>query len=113
MMLSQKTHVLLSAFAKKFIFYVFALVTILVIIIPITSFYTSFYVNNDLTAPIVVEILTILFLIMGYFLINQEAKRRIVIFSAAIKELFVKYNKRDIPMVNWKLKWRKVLTHYK
>ncbi|CAB5182301.1 unnamed protein product [Rhizophagus irregularis] len=63
-------------------------------------------------APIVIQIINSIAFFVARYLIDEEAKRRSERFYEAIKKLFDKYNKKDNPTANWKLKWRKVITHF-
>ncbi|CAB4443727.1 unnamed protein product [Rhizophagus irregularis] len=68
--------------------------------------------NGDYVSPSVIQAINVLAYFVGRHLVNKAAGRRSSQFSKAINILFDRYNVKDNPTANWKLKWRKVLTHY-
>ncbi|PKK66953.1 hypothetical protein RhiirC2_714481 [Rhizophagus irregularis] len=100
---------LLSERAKKGLLFVFVLlfVTLGVFIAGLAS-----QPNSNYVAPSVIQAINVIAYFVGRYLVNRAAGHRSSQFSEAIKILFDGYNGTDNPTANWKLKWRKVLSHY-
>ncbi|PKY47558.1 hypothetical protein RhiirA4_462792 [Rhizophagus irregularis] len=99
---------LLSERAKKGLLYVFIALSFIFILLTIFAA----QVFGGYVAPIVIQTINSIVFFVVRYLIDEEAKRRSERFYEAIKKLFDKYNKKDNPTANWKLKWRKVITHF-
>ncbi|CAB5308744.1 hypothetical protein RhiirA1_399805 [Rhizophagus irregularis] len=100
---------LLSERAKKGLLFVFVLLSV-----TFGGLIAGFAAqqNGGYVAPSVIEAINVIAYFVGRHLVNQAAGRRSSQFSKAINILFDRYNVKDNPTANWKLKWRKVLTHY-
>ncbi|RGB25301.1 hypothetical protein C1646_771934 [Rhizophagus diaphanus] len=89
------------------------LIVFILLFITLGGFIAKFVVQNDgYVAPSVIEAINVIAYFVAKYFVNQAAGRRSSQFSKAIKILFDHYNVKDNPTANWKLKWRKVLTHF-
>jgi hypothetical protein len=97
-----RNYPLMSENAKKFVI----LISMMLIVLVAPISYSS------TTAFIVVELLLASGFIMALYQVNRIASIRVEKFNAALNDLFTRYNLRENPTANWKLRWRSVLTHY-
>ncbi|RIA82275.1 hypothetical protein C1645_835591 [Glomus cerebriforme] len=101
---------LLSERAKKSMLYAFVVIFVILIILIIVAALNKVI---GLAGPIVVEVLITIGFFIGRYLVDKVAKIRSDKFFKAINEKFKEFNSNDNPVANWRLVWRKVLTHYK